>query len=84
MIVRDDKRKEIVVAFRGTSELTDAITGESNDQMLIDRRSDQFSSQIFCSSLFLFVPLDSLAWATQKFILDSWTPTTLWPWMFYT
>lgn len=28
MIVRDDKRKEIVVAFRGTSELTDAITGE--------------------------------------------------------
>lgn len=26
MIVRDDKRKEIVVAFRGTSELTDAIT----------------------------------------------------------
>lgn len=44
MIVRDDKRKEIVVAFRGTSELTDAITGESNDQMPIDRRSDQFSS----------------------------------------
>lgn len=31
MIVRDDRRKEIVVAFRGTSELTDAITGELTD-----------------------------------------------------
>lgn len=26
MVVRDDRRKEIVVAFRGTSELTDTIT----------------------------------------------------------
>lgn len=55
MIVRDDRRKEIVVAFRGTSELADAITGELTDQMQTDCRSEQLFCRYYappCSSSF--------------------------------
>ncbi|KXN90842.1 hypothetical protein AN958_03496 [Leucoagaricus sp. SymC.cos] len=55
MVVRDDRRREIAVVFRGTSEFTDALTGCSNIDGVVTLPRKIFGYEHFATEYWNFL-----------------------------